>query len=267
MKKLIMTLLVCIAGSTFTNAQTADDYAEVLRQAIPQINESFPINASVVTMDSVGYDGANLIYYITVDESKVAVADYEASLAQSALEVMASLLGSEEDNPELYDALINSNSNVVYKLCGNKSGNGKNSVVITNRQLRMITGNITKEDAADFVNEYIMNANSTLPQDVGDGMTFKKIELENGYIVYYFDTDESIMSMQAYQDYKQKGTYMEESLMESMKSMDNVQTDMINNCIYISGLGIRYVYYGTQSEESVSFDITPQMFKEKVIGE
>lgn len=266
MKKLFTALLVMLAGTQMTYAQTAEEAAEVLRLSIPEINKSFPINASVVTMDSVAYVAPDLVYYITVDEKQVSVKDYEAVLEQSATTILSSLMGSNDDNPELYNALVKSGSNVAYELKGSTSGS-VGRVAVSNQYIRVMAGDISADEAMDMITEYVAQANSTLPQNVGDGMTFTKMVLEDNYIVNYFDTDESSMSIQAYQDYKEKGTYMEESIMESLKSLGNAQVDIMNRCILISGCGMRYVYYGTQSEISVSFDITPQMFRENVMGE
>lgn len=245
-------------------SQSAEDLREDIVEAIPTINKSLPIEGENFSLDKMGYVDESLAIYVTLDDSEYSF-DLLFKECQDNILRRLSAMSAGDESLELFMQLITlSDMNIMCCYKGVVSGK-EGKIIITPEQLTAALDSDAKTESRDMIESTVVMYNSELPKEIGQGMTLTKITFEGDYIVYYFNVNgqkQLIDALKQYKDTDPEGAL--EGAISEFNSSNDIESDTFKQCIKTAACGIRYLYYDEESGDKVPYDITPEMFLEKI---
>lgn len=120
MKRLIIALMLLIAGAGYACAQTSDD---VLVETKDFINAQCPmVFGNGVTMQNISYDGQVFTYNFKVDESKIKMSSVKRSLSTTAENIKSTLSLDNSVSRDFVQECIDRKVRIVYVYTGSRRG-------------------------------------------------------------------------------------------------------------------------------------------------
>lgn len=95
-------------------------------------------------------------------------------------------------------------------------------------------------------------SNASLPAVMDNGTTLREMRLENEFVEYWYDIDESAVDFSILKNKDENFSNMKKKL----------KTDRFSSSCQLSGYGIRYCYVGSKSREEICYSFTRDQIEE-----
>ena len=245
-------------GQVQNQDQVKNEAIVALQQDLEQANKQLPISIAYFTMQRMEIVGNDYTVYMTVDETQIDLDEYVNDLNKNKSNVLSLVSGNHEN---FSDLLVKSGLNLKFVVLGKQSERQK-EVVLSTDEIKENVG--ADYDAKDLMIETVEDMKQDLPEDWGDGLSLTSVYIDGNYVVYKIKTDETIITIELLKQYALKGNDMEDSILEELNSTTDPSEKMFYKYLKDSGMGIKYVYFGNNPNDSAVVTITPKMIKSQV---
>lgn len=224
----------------------------ILSQAVAEVKKNLPISIGMVgEMTDFDIEGNNLLIEARVNETMVNIDALKAN-PQLMHENMVSMI-TNSSNPSL-DMLVGflEESNMGLKLVYVGKDSGKRlSATLTSSDIKEARALANEpKDPIAYLDKQMEMTNSQMPMDMGSGMVGTKVVREGNNIVYYFECDESMISIDAMKENVASMKTLLKSQLSS-NSSDPTVRELVRMC-KDANVGIKYKYTGNRSGKSVT---------------
>ncbi len=233
------------ASSATTNATT-----ERLRTIVSSMNASCPISLGAMgEMTSVVLQGTNnIVITCSVDESLVDISVLSQNTEVMKQSIVMTMANPTDPNMKmLVDIIKNNGAKMTYKYKGKTTGKTM-SVTIDHRDIanhENSGGATASANPVAFLEQQIEITTLQCPMDLGGGLVMTKMVLEGDYATYYYDVDESLISIDLLQENKEAS---KAAIMSSINTDDVAMKAFVTACKK-AGKGIAYKYVGATSKK------------------
>jgi len=247
------TILMALLSLLFAACHTSE-----LENAVKELNTLCPKNygdAGVWT--GVKYEDGNVVMYFDVNETYMDVTALNNMSKEEQDMLKANALTQFSNDPRikhLLELMAEDNAGMSVVYTGMNSGD----------QYRLVFSRLDITDAnkkggndpVAVLEAWIKTVNMQFPIEFDEGMKYTKMSYDGECVVYSVECDESMYDMAELRENKQ---ILEDYLLELI-SDDSFWLPDEKNKLKAVNAGIKYKFYGNQSNTSVSVTISPDNF-------
>lgn len=245
--KSIIPIAIALSIFATTFCQNQNSTSKLINDYIAEYNSLCPIQHGVFTDIGITYKEGFVVFESIVDENSV---DFKSIVgnSQQFKQNKFKILAFVDELDDFLKELKQTKTGLAYRYKGNKSG-----VVVTISFTTDEIGQILSysENPRTFLNSEVNNTNNVMPIKIDNIQTATKMSVENGYIVYYIDIDESLYSME---NLKYISSDRKRRLIEEYHNPDKPDFIIARACKK-NQYGIEHRYIGNRSKKSVSIKI------------
>ena len=219
-----------------------------LNKKVKEMNEECPIDlGSLGKMEGVYIDDDNVIMRLVVSKGAGLNINAMRNNEEQFKNGFITGFSNSEDSRILMKVIVDANAgftirfiqadaldSIDFRLSTDDLKEALNSADMTGSPMKII------ETMAN-------NANVQCPQPIDDVTVMTKVSLEDNYLTYYYDIDESQVSIDALNESK---AAMKAEIARNLLADDPTLEQIRKNCIN-ANVGIRYIYVGTSSKKQM----------------
>ena len=248
---ILISVMILLATSAWLAACSTSN--SKLQEFINSANEECPISFETGTLTSLAIENESVAFNYKADEDVIPLAKLKENTdVVKQLWKIAFLDDKSGVKGEFINEIISSGCDVLLKYTGNDPKQ-KFDVKISNDELKTLAGKIS--NLAEQIDLQIKLTNLTLPRQLDKATTMVETKLEDGYMVYVYDIDESQLTIAKME--KEKQTYFDNITASARREFSN-PTSAVSaffKQVASSGRGLRYSYRGNTSGKILNIDI------------
>lgn len=247
----LIMVVVAVGACVWLSACSGSD--SKLQDYINRANEECPISFETGTLTSLASEGGAVVFNYQADENVIPLANLKNnSDVVKQLWKIAFLDDKSGSKGEFVNHIISSGCDVLLKYTGNDPKQ-KFEVKFGNDELKSLAGKTS--NLAEQIDIQIKLTNLTLPRQLDKATTMVETKLEDGFMVYVYDIDESQLTIAKMESEKQ--TYLDNIMASAKREFAN-PTSAVSaffKQVASSGRGLRYSYRGNTSGSTLNIDI------------
>lgn len=247
---MMMAVLLLIAGACSDNAR------KKLKAGIDATVRELPIDLGPIgSFDEISYDeDSNEVVFIYTLNEEYSDMDMIARNDSLHKESICVYLRSEGAG-KLLSGMCDAGASLTTKFRGSDSGKG-HSITFTNDELKTLRnegGKSMAENDAEQLAAMAASANGECPMDLGDGMVMTGVRLEDGFMVYCYETSGDDYAFDP-KDMPQ----IKKNLREELRDFYTGPVgERFKELLFRTGTGIRYLFRNTDSDITYEIEFAP----------
>lgn len=247
----LIMVVVAVGACVWLSACSGSD--SKLQDYINRANEECPISFETGTLTSLASEGGAVVFNYQTDENVIPFAKLKDNTdVVKQLWKIAFLDDKSGNKGEFVSNVISSGCDVLLKYTGNDPQQ-KFEVKFSNVELKVLAGK--NSNLAELIEIQIKLTNLTLPRQLDKATTMVETKLEDGFMVYVYDIDESQLTIAKMES--EKLTYHDNILASVKREFANPASAVsaFFKQVASSGRGLRYSYRGNTSGSTLNIDI------------
>lgn len=256
MKRLffIAAIVLCVGSLVFSCKSNSKASSE-MEQIVKEINKQCPISAGMMgDITSAQIDGDNVVFTFSCEEDFINIESLQQNQASVKYGIIQTFATMKDGNVQfLMNELEKAGMGITYKLVGKDSGKQLEVSVSADEIKNVKQGNAGDGDPDALLETNIKLTNAQCPMSLGQGLVMTQVIREGDNVVYIYDADEDVVSIDAL---KTSEDMVLEMLRNELKnsSSDPSMAGFLKIC-RSAGVGIAYRYVGTKTGKSATFFI------------
>lgn len=109
------------------------------------------------------------------------------------------------------------------------------------------------------LSDYLTEMQRNLPQDLEDGWIMTDVYLEDSYVCFQVNIDDSQTTLDMLKYAKSTSDDFEKAMLEGLRNSSAPSDKLLLDNVVKAGMGIKYIFRTKNSYERVTFIITPEM--------
>lgn len=250
----IFTILLALIASTGCE----NENVKKLKKEIAVADASCPINMGIVgDLLSIKYqeEENRVIFYYSVNEELGGGLFIKKNKEKLLQQFRLSF--SKSESQQMLKDVVNAKASLMIIFKAPSSGKTVKFEIPYEELKELRTNPMSNSEIQRLtIKNKIEVENARCPYKVDEGTTTTKVALVDGYIVYYYEMDESLFYMK---ELKRHQNELKENVREYLKSMCNDMTMQKELQMLVGqNIGYQYRYYGNKSKEYVDVVFTPE---------
>lgn len=221
-----------------------------LYQIAEEANKQCPLSMGTIgEISSIEFDGTDMVYNALVWDDYLDVIEQNKELSKQG--GLQALVSDNENVDELLKELEAANAGLKYVLKGKKSGR-EFSFHLSPEEIKQAKANPV--DPEIFLDQQVEAVNMECPMEVGEGMVMSRVYIADANVVYVYEVDENILSMD---EMEANSDELQASLDQYLSIMwsDPSGKAFLQACKN-AGKNIAYSYQGQQTGKTLEFVCT-----------
>ena len=225
-----------------------------LKTLVDEINAACPLSAGEIgDMLSAEIAEGNVIITMEINEGYMNIDALDANpelLRQSLIE---GFRNPTDDMKSLLDELKLCNAGLKYVYKGKTTGK-TTSIMLTNKEIKNLA-NVSEsdQDPDALLDAQIKITNAQLPIRIDESTIMTRLEREKDCVVYYYDVDETSVSLEELEEYRESvENYLTQQL---QRQKDEASSKLFINACIMNDVDIVYHYCGTTTGKTIDFRV------------
>lgn len=245
---------MAVIALALTSCQTKGRLAEIAEEATKQCPISMGMTGNIV---SIEFDGEDMVYNIDVDETFVNLDVLEANKEQSKTGALQVFVNPDESVREMVKELKSADAGLKMKFKGRTSGKTVECYLSIDDINAVLDNPQAAGNPDDLLMQSVNVTNAQCPMPLGNGLVMNRVEVEGDNVVYFYDTDEDIISLDQLEQNREQA--MQSLRQELFTSSDPTVSQFLKLCKN-ARKNVVYRYCGSTSGNTVDFTISQTEF-------
>lgn len=256
MKRLFfIAAVVLCAGSLMFSCKSNSKASSEMVQIVKELSKNCPMSAGMMgDITAVEIDGDNVVFTFSCAEDFLDIESLQQNSDMVKSGIMQSFATLQDENVQLLmDELSKAEMGLTYNLVGKKTGKKLEVNVSADEIKNLKQGDVVKGDPDALLETNLQLTNAQCPMTLGGGLVMSKVTREGDNVIYYYDADEEVFSIDALNSNQDMVMSM---LRDELKkgANDPAMSSFIKIC-RAAHVGIGYRYVGKTTGKTATFFI------------